>query len=165
MSRRSLSTLASLAVLVALGLWLAGRVPSTRVSATTPGAISARDLAVDEAAGGHTLERHVGRSDAELRRRLAAEGSLARASSFADRVTAGRAVAAAIAAERRRVDAWLGGRRSTNLVLHWRGDGTVVGRVLARGAAEPLPARGVRAVLRRRGGDFYVLPAYPELWP
>jgi hypothetical protein len=123
---------------------------------------TARDLSVDEAAGGHTLARHVGRSDAELAQRLARESSLTAASSFDDRATAERAVGAALAAERDRVDTWLRRERGETLAISWRGGDNRVGRLLERGAATSEPVRGARVVLRRRGAGYFVLTAYPE---
>lgn len=159
-----------LAVLVlvaaALALALALREPAgapDAAAATSAGPAVALDLADHEAAGGHTLARHVGRSDADLARRLRREPNLAAASTFLDRASAERAVAAALAAERGRVEAWAGrGGRST-IALRWRGDGRVVGRVLERGAAAPVPAEGARVVLRRQGDGWFVLTAYPEV--
>jgi len=121
-----------------------------------------RDLAADEAAGGHTLARHVARSDAELADRLRVESSLAAASSFTDRATAERTIATALAAERERIDAWLGRPHGDTLALAWRGDGSPVGRRLERGATRSESVGGARVVLRRRGAGFYVLTAYPE---
>src|SRR5580704_2440245 len=57
---------------------------------------AARDLSQDEAAGGHTLRKHVGRTDGELRQRLRHERNIAAASTWTDRETAERAVGAAI---------------------------------------------------------------------
>jgi hypothetical protein len=125
-------------------------------------ASTGRDLSADEAAGGHTLARHVGRSDAELAERLARESSLAAASSFEDRATAERAVGAVLAAERERIDAWLNRRRDETLAISWSGGGDPVGRLLERGAASAQPVKGARVVLRRRGAGYFVLTAYPE---
>ena len=122
-----------------------------------------RDLAADEAAGGHTLARHVGRSDAELAARLAAEPNLAAASCFTDRATAERAVGATLVAQAPQVAYWRARARPGNLALLWRGDGSVLGRVLERGARQSRPATGVRVVLRHRGDGWYVLTAYPEI--
>lgn len=160
---RWLAALVLVAAAVAVALAL--RAPATAPgAATTPtGSSESLDLGDHEAAGGHTLARHVGRSDADLARRLRREPNLAAASTFLDRPSAERAVAATLAAERGRVDTWAAkGGRST-LALRWRGDGAVVGRVLERGAATPVPARGARVVLRRRGDGWFVLTAYPEV--
>ena len=125
-------------------------------------ASTVRDLSADEAAGGHTLARHVGRSDAELAERLALESSLAAASSFEDRATAERTVGAALAAERDRVDAWLRRERGETLAISSRGGTAPVGRLLERGATTSEPVTGARVVLRRRGAGYFVLTAYPE---
>lgn len=130
--------------------------------APAPAARGARDLAADERAGGHTLERHVGRSDAELARRLERERSINAASTFTDRTTAERVVGAALAREQRRIAGWLERDRSGDLALEYRGGaGGVVGRVLVRGEAAPRAASDARVVLRRKGGGYFVLTAYP----
>ena len=126
-------------------------------------ATAPRDLAADEAAGGHTLARHVGLSDADLARRLAREPNLAAASTFTDRAAAERAVGAALDAGRARLRDWAARPPGANLALAWSGDGSPVGRVLERGAAAPATAAGARVVVRRRGDDWYVLTAYPEI--
>ena len=137
--------------------------PSPAPAADRDGAPRAHDLAADEAAGGHTLARHAGRTDGDLAARLAAEPNLAAASTFTDRAAAEHAVAAALAGEVRRIDAWRARERAGNLTLAWPGDGSVVGRVLERGAREARPARAARIVLRRRGDGYFVLTAYPEI--
>src|SRR5262245_3894317 len=53
-------------------------------------AIPTRDLSLDESMGGHTLSRHVGKSDAELRDRLRREKQISAASTYTDRETAER---------------------------------------------------------------------------
>src|SRR5215470_1300263 len=81
---------------------------------------SARDLSIDEAMGGHTLARHVGKSDAELRERLRREPQISSASTYTDRATAEAIVGAALSSAGRSFDAWRNrtGRRP-NLVLHF----------------------------------------------
>lgn len=55
---------------------------------TTSEAVAVRyDLERDERRGGHTLSRHVGRSDADLRERLSRERQISAASTYTDRVT------------------------------------------------------------------------------
>ena len=100
MRNRSGSRYLSLFALVAIGLivlWRTHLLKSTRPTAhsgSAPAGISAstdggkRDLDWDERQGGHTLHRHVGRSESELVRRLEREAGIAAASSFDDRATA-----------------------------------------------------------------------------
>src|SRR5438270_1980676 len=97
------------------------------------------DLARDEARGGHTLARHVGKSDAELRQRLENE-SIATDSTYTDRATAEMAVAAAVRENSSKIGRWLhrpGGH--SNLVLDYDSSTTPVGRSMRRVDAQPFP--------------------------
>jgi hypothetical protein len=126
-----------------------------------------RDLELDEKLGGHTLARHVGRTDAELAERLRHERDISSASSYTDRATAERVVAHAIERGRGRIDAW--GRREgsrPNLVLHVvERSGPPVGRLLSRGASASRPCDGALVVLRWDQGRrrWFVLTSYPEI--
>lgn len=123
------------------------------------------DLARDEARGGHTLSRHVGRSDAQLKERLRNEPNISAASTYSDRAAAERVVARTLARHRGRIDQWLGrqGPRP-NLALDYRGDAREsIGRSLSRRSPQPLACTDAVVVLRwdgRRG--FIVLTSYPE---
>lgn len=124
-----------------------------------------RDLDVDERRGGHTLARHVGRTDDQLRARLVRE-SIAAASTYLDRATAERVVAATLDRLGDRVARWVSreGARP-NLALAYRGDpARPIGRTLRRGARSSEPAHHAVVVLRwdQRHRDFYVLTSYPE---
>jgi len=116
--------------------------------------------------GGHTLTRHVGRTDAELADRLRREPQISAASTWTDRDAAERAVGAALASADGKLASWQRrqGRRS-NLVLHYtdRSGGTL-GRSLSRGERTAVPCTGALVVLRwdERRDRFYVLTAYPE---
>jgi hypothetical protein len=142
-------------------------VVEPRVSAGVSQAAShaERDLDADERAGGHTLARHVGQTDEDLRARLRRERGISAASTWTDHETAARIVGAMIGQATRRVDRWAHrtGCRP-NLALDWRGRETV-GRALVRGAREPVTVSCAVAVLRwdTRRGDYYVLTSYPEV--
>lgn len=129
-------------------------------------ALPTRDLSVDEAMGGHTLARHVGRTDAELADRLRREPQISAASTYADRPSAERAVGAALASAGRRLLSWEGRRgQRPNLVLHYEAPpGQSVGRSLARGQRKAIDCDRALVVLRwdERRGRFYVLTSYPE---
>ena len=120
------------------------------------------DLSRDEERGGHTLRKHVGRTDDELRQRLARERNISAASSWTDRAAAEETVAAALHAERDKISNWQrrGGRRS-NLALHFDA-GHAIGRSLVRGATEVVACSEAVIVLRADGDGFYVLTTYPE---
>jgi hypothetical protein len=134
-------------------------------AATADPAAPRRDLSRDERLGGHTLARHVARSDDELRARLRSETRIAAASTFTDRATAEEVVAGALAREARRVREW--SRREPprpNLALDFRAS-RVVGRSLRRGRSRPEPCRDALVVLKWPPGatGYFVLTAYPEV--
>ncbi len=122
------------------------------------------DLSVDERRGGHTLARHVGRTDAQLRERLSRETGISAASTYTDRDTAERVVAAALEASEAQLARWRErtGRRP-NLVLD-RDEPSPVGRSLRRGQSLAIDCRHAVVVLRWDADDrsSYVLTSYPE---
>jgi len=121
------------------------------------------DLERDEQRGGHTLDRHVGRTDAELQERLERERNISAASTWTDRTTAEEVVAEALRAERRRIESWMRrGERRPNLALHYDA-GRAIGRSLLRGDNQAVPCSSAVIVLKASGPDsFYVLTTYPE---
>ena len=125
-----------------------------------------RDLSDDEAHGGHTLARHVARSDDELRARLAREPGISAASSYTDRRTAEQVVTRTLEKEQHRIDAWRrrSGRRP-NLALDYRGERSVpIGKSIRRGDRIARQCSDAVVVLRwdTRRNDYYVLTSYPE---
>lgn len=125
-----------------------------------------RDLAADERMGGHTLARHVGKTDAELAARLKRERQISAASTYTDAETAAVVVGAALAQSKRRLNTWLARRGSRpNLVLNFiPTTGPPIGRSLRRGTRAAEPCYGALVVLRwnERVKRWYVLTSYPE---
>jgi hypothetical protein len=126
---------------------------------------SIRDLSRDESAGGHTLRKHVGRTDDQLRERLRRERNISAASTWADRETAERTVGSALEQNREKINRWLsrdGGH--ANLVIDYDGDPAhPIGRSLRRDAEQPAPCAHATIVLRwMPPNDYYVLTSYPE---
>jgi len=134
-----------------------------RVSQSPAPGGSRYDLAKDEARGGHTLSKHVGRTDDELRTRLLHERNIAAASTWTDRATAEYVIGEALRAERGRLESWMRrGYPRANLALHYDA-GHPIGRSLRRGEDRVVDATQAVIVLRADGLDsFYVLTAYPE---
>ena len=135
--------------------------PAARVESA-----AGRDLAIDESMGGHTLARHVGKSDAELAERLRREPQISAASTYTDRAVAERVVAAALSGAGGKLASWQRrtGRRP-NLVLNYvTPDKRPLGRSLRRGQRTAQPATRALVVLRwqERSNRFYVLTSYPE---
>jgi hypothetical protein len=134
--------------------------PASR--STAPG--ETYDLSADEAKGGHTLARHVARTDAQLRERLERERNISAASTYSDRGIAERTVARAFAREAARVSAWRGRSGNwPNLALNYRGSaGELLGRSLRRGRSSTEPCTYAIVVLRWDGKAGFVLTSYPE---
>src|SRR5262245_5451956 len=82
---------------------IAGFAGAARALAIRRGAIS---LAAEEAAGGHTIARHVARTEAQLRARLAAETRIPVASTFRTLKDAERFVAEALRANKAAIKEW-----------------------------------------------------------
>jgi hypothetical protein len=135
--------------------------PTTAVNARV--ADARRDLGRDEEQGGHTLKRHVGRSDEQLRERLEHEGNVSAASTWTDRASAETVVAEALTAEKGRIENWIRrGYPRPNLALRYDA-GHMIGRSLRRGDSAPVGCTRAVIVLRADGPDsFYVLTTYPE---
>ncbi len=123
---------------------------------------SHRDLNIDEAAGGHTLERHVGKSDAELRARLKAEPDISAASTYTDLPTAERVVAEILEKKRAELQKWEareGDRPNLVLRLDLR---ETIGRSIEQGKTSAIDVHDALVVLRWTGYRWYVLTSYPE---
>jgi Bacterial CdiA-CT RNAse A domain len=121
------------------------------------------DLGHDEEHGGHTLKKHVGRTDEQLQERLRRERNISAASAWTDRETAEVTVAEALRAERGRIEKWMRrGYPRANLALHYDA-GRAIGRSLRRGEEQSVNCTSAVIVLRADGLDsFYVLTTYPE---
>lgn len=121
-----------------------------------------RDLSRDEAAGGHTLERHVGRTDQQLLQRLRDEPDISAASTYPDRDTAERVVGAALQRHQSRIADWVRqGANRSNLALDFDA-GEVIGRSIARGRTTAREVTSATIVLRASGQGWYVLTSYPD---
>ncbi|WP_147405145.1 RNase A-like domain-containing protein [Aquimarina sp. AD10] len=119
-------------------------------------------LRQQESLGGHTIERHVGKSTAYLRNRLNTS-SISAASTYYELNQAGQVIVNAINTNRVRINNWLsgGGSRLTLSYTHRRN----IGVVLRRGQNNPNPSRKFRVILQKRSSapnGYYVLTSYPN---
>jgi Bacterial CdiA-CT RNAse A domain len=141
---------------------------ATKSSAAAPSpsaSASTHDLSQDEAAGGHTLKKHIGRTDDQLRERLQRERNISAASTYTDRETAERAVGTALQENQAKIQRWLnrdGGH--PNLVVDYDGDAAhPIGRTLRRGDDQTQPCSHALVVLKWDGdSNYHVLTTYPE---
>jgi hypothetical protein len=137
--------------------------PESQAASREP-RVPRHDLSVDEAMGGHTLARHIGKTDEELIERLQREPDISSASTYTDRPTAERVIGAALATDGSAFEKWRArqGRRP-NFVLHYDAH-EEIGRSVRRGRTRSQPCERALVVLRwdDRRRQFYVLTSYPE---
>ena len=140
-----------------------GNPSSAKMSVSTGFRVaSTHDLSQDESDGGHTLRKHVGRTDNQLRERLRHEHEISAASTWTDRETAERAIGVALSQNEKKIQRWLARDSHPNLVLDYDAP-QPIGRSLRRDADEPGPCSHATIVLKWSGpGSYYVLTSYPE---
>lgn len=130
-----------------------GDAPSARKAA-----LSGYDLLGDERRGGHTIRKHVGRSDSELRERLDQEHNISAASTWTDLAAASETVGEALKSESGKIDRWKKrGERRPNLALRYDAR-RVVGRSLRQGATQSELCTEAVIVLKADGPDFSCSP-------
>jgi hypothetical protein len=133
-------------------------------AAPSSAALRRHDLRADEARGGHTLERHVGRTDEQLLERLRREPNISAASTYDDQTTAEEVVARAFDQSSAAFDRWSARRgRRPNLVLERR-EPRPIGRSIRRGQRTSSPCDRALVVLRwdERADSSFVLTSYPD---
>ncbi len=146
-----------------LGFELAAAIPlggnamrSLRAADEVVHLVPGGGLAAHEAAGGHTLAKHVGKSEAFLRNRLATEPERWAVSTFYDRQVAENSISALIRANKPSVERWLGGQRRQ---LELSGEAQHGLGIVQRRGMPPTEERGMRVILRKdkaTGRGFYI---------
>ncbi|MEM6275065.1 MAG: RNase A-like domain-containing protein [Myxococcota bacterium] len=110
--------------------------------------------------GGHTVEKHAGKTDGELRARLDREPGKDQVSTFVSEKEVRSAVQKAIRENAVKIAEWEAKSTTKKLELDARFLG---GRVLQRGQKWSRAGRSVRVVLRGDGaGGWIVRTAYPQ---
>jgi len=148
------------AAAVAAAAWL---VSAPLAAECIPAAFPADWLEQQEAAGGHTLLRHVGRNDRDLAERLQNNPHIRGASSFRDRDTAAAQLQRALELNRTRLNRWEAGAPvGASRVINF-GAGSIVGRGIERGELRVHDRTRLRAVLRKNAeGSCFLLTAFPS---
>lgn len=142
---------------------LAGFAGAARALAIRRGSVI---LAAEEAAGGHTLAKHVGRTESQLAQRLADERRLQAASTFRTLREAEQVVGEALRANKATIAEWAktaspGARK---VLMH--ASNRNVGDVLLRATGRLQGTTKLRLVLQKvQQSDrvYFVLTAYPSL--
>jgi hypothetical protein len=105
-------------------------------------------LAAHEARGGHLMRKHIGRSEAQLRERLASEPHVPTASTFPDRTTAESAASSVLKTKKKEIEFFLSDKLEKSLLLQQSFPSPVgVGVIRKSGKLESLSV--VTLVLRK----------------
>ncbi|NQW11407.1 MAG: hypothetical protein HQ481_16195 [Alphaproteobacteria bacterium] len=119
-------------------------------------------LLEQEHKGGHTVDRHVSKSEAWLIDRLKRDRKIPAASSFPDRVTARQVIGLALAPDENDLDEWARTARAGEVAEIRMAFEQPIGRIVVRGKAVGEPAFGLRLFVRALGdGNCFLLTAYP----
>jgi len=109
---------------------------------------------------GHTIARHVGKTDAQLIARLNSSSRISGASTFTNQATAEAVISSTIRGNRANLNAWLRSGSSRNLVLDYTGN-SIIGRGIMRGQSAVTNLTNARVVLKPNGnGGFNILTAF-----
>jgi hypothetical protein len=153
-----------LAVDIAVPLAMSAVVGAARVAAVRAGRISLIEHEAEAGSriGGHTLEKHIGRTEAQLRERLAREPIIRTASTFSNLQMAETAISQVLRANAAKISNWaqIPGSKPLDLVQEI---GTVVGYGVVRATGQVVKMTKVRVVLKLetfRGQPYYILTSY-----
>lgn len=142
---------------------LAGFAGAARAIAIRRGAVS---LVAEEAAGGHTIARHVGRTEAQLRARLAEQAAIPAASTFATLQDAEHAVAVALRVNKSAIQEWAKAATPGMTKAFTHNAGKVIGQGVVRATGNLTNMSQVVVVVRKviaQNRIYFVLTAYPKL--
>lgn len=118
----------------------------------------------DDRWGGHTIERHVGKSDADLRARLARDARLSTASAWDSAEIAAQVIDETLRQHAGELIPWLarappGNRR----VIDYRGSARIGRAIRAEDPRSVVPLRNARLVIEALGqGRWRLITAYPN---
>jgi hypothetical protein len=141
----------------------AGFVGAARAIAIRRGAIS---LASEEAAGGHTIAEHVGRTEEQLRARLARQARIPAASTFGSLREAERVVAEALRANKNAIEEWAKLAPAGDKKALTYAAGRVIGQGVVRSTSQMETMSKVIVVLKKvvaQNRVYFVLTSFPTL--
>lgn len=137
--------------------------PTEPVEPPTTGEVPGGGLEAHEDAGGHLIERHVGKSEEWLVDRVTND-NISAASSFRDLPEAEHFVSATIAEHQDRVDAWVDGQGGNRLVIDASFDAST-GISVKRGETQAEDVFSVKLVLERSSAldiGYRIVTGYPS---
>ena len=119
-------------------------------------------LAAHEAAGGHLITRHVGKTEVELLNRVS-RGNVRTASSFTDRTTAEVITSKAIDTNQSKINNYLSGSQKGYLEIDYKSSSTV-GISISKGQTSATQVSNARIIIAREPSmptGYRVITGYP----
>ncbi|SFJ56544.1 MULTISPECIES: RNase A-like domain-containing lipoprotein [unclassified Bacillus (in: firmicutes)] len=130
--------------------------------------VNVSDKILDEMEGppknGHTLERHVGKTDEQLKERLRTD-NVSAASTYYDKETATKAVKDSLKQHEKEIEKWLKESKENRLVLNTKHNFAVGKTVLKKDMRVKDGLRNTVTVLQRDKGSqlgFKIITSYPS---
>ncbi|MCX2812011.1 T7SS effector LXG polymorphic toxin [Bacillus sp. ChL18] len=121
-------------------------------------------LAAHEAKGGHLIERHVGKTDQELLKRLEkskmSNKKISGSSTFKDRATAEKIANITLSDNKDKIEKWLNNDVKKPLVLSYKGS-EVLGRGITKGTTEISDLTNAKIILKKNNDGSFILTGYP----
>jgi hypothetical protein len=153
---------------IAVSAGAAGSIKAVRASGIMMGRISLEmhEAKAGSGLGGHTLLKHVGRTEAQLRERLVAEPKRTVVSSFTNKEMAEWAISETMRANAARIRNWIASAGAYSRLDMTHDVGRRVGYGVARDTGELASMSKVKMILLYQtynGMPYYVLTAYLEL--
>ncbi|HLK69823.1 MAG TPA: RNase A-like domain-containing protein [Bryobacteraceae bacterium] len=152
---------------IAVPLVVSLGVGAARLAAVRAGRLSLieHEAAAGSKVGGHTILKHIGKTEAELRARLLAEGGIPAASTFESLEIAEKTLYQGLKTNRTAIEAWAktaapGARKA----FFYNAPGAV-GQGVVRASNQLVKMSKVRFVLKMeafQGKLYYILTAFPE---
>lgn len=160
----SIGTAVDIAVPLAVSIGLgAARLASVRFGRVC---LAEHEAAAGSRVGGHTIAKHVGKTEAELRARMVAEPRRQLVATFDSLPVAERMIHRCLRANKAAIEEWArsAGPRETRNFFFTAGE--AVGSVLVRATNQLQRSGKVRIVLKLEdynGKLYYILTAFPDL--
>uniref|UniRef100_UPI000A6D1C61 hemagglutinin repeat-containing protein n=1 Tax=Gilliamella sp. Nev6-6 TaxID=3120252 RepID=UPI000A6D1C61 len=136
----------------------AGKVADDNYSRIVPGG----SLSAHEAAGGHLIARHVGKTEQELLDRVST-GNVKTASSFTDRAIAESVTSKAIEANQSKIDAYLAGNQKGYLEIEYKSS-SPIGISVSKGQTNVSKVSNARIIIARDSSmpnGYRIVTGYP----
>lgn len=108
---------------------------------------------------GHTIQRHVGKSDSFLLSRLKDTPGLKSASTFYNQDVAESTISTALNQNKSQIDNWLRTGEKSSLELNYSGNKNI-GRVAEKSTMKISNGKNATVILQREGSSYYVKTSY-----